>query len=68
MMDSTKFLKKFHQRLKEGDWGTIEPEWFDPEYAENDGLPDLSEEQEWAKDLQEIVRNIFFDESIDAEN
>ena len=60
---SEQFLKEFYKRLKDSHWGVIEPDWFDPEYIEDDPseLDWVNEQREWARELQDIVHEIFLD-------
>lgn len=57
-MDANKFLKTLTEKLKEDDWGVIEPEWFDPDFLKDE---EPSEEKEWATDLQKIIKDILDD-------
>lgn len=47
-----KFAKRFYTLLSKDCWGTIEPEWFDPSYYEDDG----DEESEWSLSLLRSLR------------
>ena len=58
-MNAEAFLKEFTKRLEEDAWGGIEPHWFNPEFLVlEDDQEELSEEQQWAAQLQGYVKEI----------
>ena len=60
-MKAREFLEKFHERLSDEAWGTIESRWFDPDYEfDDDGISSPPcEEDEWVVALHQIIEDIF---------
>lgn len=57
-INADEFLRRFTKALSDNCWGTLEPEWFDPDYVTVEEGEDTTEEQEWATNLQAIVGSI----------
>jgi len=62
-MTADEFLTKFTERLRGDNWGTIDDEWFNPEFLVlEDDQEEPSQEQEWARQLQGYIKDILEEE------